>query len=111
MKNPNSARGARAFRVTSTATLNSSIDATPCPYLATHFQRRFWRVGAAMAGKSDKHHKRGWASCPATRLAANVRGVGHPQPTNQDWNDIVLKEMKLAPSIPPTSLMARPHEY
>jgi hypothetical protein len=41
MKNPNSARGVRAFRVTSTATLNSSVDATPCPSPATCFERRF----------------------------------------------------------------------
>ena len=41
MKNPNSACGARAFRVTSTATLNSSVDATRCPHPATHFERKF----------------------------------------------------------------------
>ena len=41
MKNPNSASGAGAFRVTSTATLNSSIDATARPPTATDFERRF----------------------------------------------------------------------
>lgn len=41
MKNPNSASGAGAFRVTSTATLNSSVDATSRPCPATHFERRF----------------------------------------------------------------------
>lgn len=41
MKNPNSARGVRAFRVTSTATLNSTVDATRCPDPATQIERRF----------------------------------------------------------------------
>lgn len=41
MKNPNSENGAGAFRVTSSATLNSSGDATSRPFFATHFERRF----------------------------------------------------------------------
>lgn len=40
MKNPNSASGAGAFRVTSSATLNSSGDATSAQFFATHFDRR-----------------------------------------------------------------------
>jgi hypothetical protein len=43
MKNPNSASGAGAFRVTSTATLNSTIDATtPLPRPTPNEQRFRW---------------------------------------------------------------------
>ena len=41
MKNPNSARGAEAFRVTSTATVASSIDAMMGTVHATKNERRF----------------------------------------------------------------------
>lgn len=41
MKNPNSAIGAGAFPVASTATLASSVDATVCPFPATQIERRF----------------------------------------------------------------------
>lgn len=41
MEDPNSARGVRAFRVTSTATVTSPVDATPCATPATTFERRF----------------------------------------------------------------------
>jgi len=41
MKNPNSACGAGAFRVTLDATVSTSSDATVCPFLATQFERRF----------------------------------------------------------------------
>lgn len=41
MKNPNSANGAGAFRVTSSATLNSSGDATSGLFFATQNERRF----------------------------------------------------------------------
>ena len=41
MKNPNSARGAGAFPVTSTATLASTVDATLGRAFATQIERRF----------------------------------------------------------------------
>ena len=41
MKNPNSASGAGAFRVTSTATLNNPVDATEPTPSATRFERRY----------------------------------------------------------------------
>jgi hypothetical protein len=41
MKNPNSACGAGAYRVTSTATLNSSVDATMPLLRATKNELRF----------------------------------------------------------------------
>lgn len=41
MKNPNSARGAEAFRVTSTVTLTSSVDAMSGTVSATKNERRF----------------------------------------------------------------------
>ena len=41
MKNPNSASGAGAFRVTSTATLTSPVDATFGHAFATEIGRRF----------------------------------------------------------------------
>lgn len=45
MKNPNSARGVRAFPVTSTATLASSVDAMAGYDPATQIERQFhWCV-------------------------------------------------------------------
>jgi hypothetical protein len=41
MKNPNSAGGAGAFPVTSSATLTSTDDATSGPFSATKNERRF----------------------------------------------------------------------
>ena len=42
MKNPNSAHGAGAFRVTSTATFASPIDATDAPSPTSRNERRYY---------------------------------------------------------------------
>lgn len=52
MKNPNSASGAGAFRVTSTATLNSSVDATSSPQRATQNEQRFRWCGLSNSVQS-----------------------------------------------------------
>lgn len=57
MKNPNSARGVRAFRVTSTATITSPVDATTGAIPATLFERRFRWCGLSNSVQSLKIRK------------------------------------------------------
>ncbi|PHO03017.1 hypothetical protein CSC82_13920 [Rhodobacteraceae bacterium 4F10] len=57
MKNPNSARGVRAFPVTSSATLASPVDAMTGQDPATQIERRFRWCGQSNSVQSFKIRK------------------------------------------------------